>query len=258
MGEENNFMNMEKSNPVLKSKNWIGEHGQKLAALVFWLLLIAAYQWYAASNDLSSLEVVQRFLAFMQNGVWGALVYIVLYAVRPLILFPSTVLTLAGGFVFGPVLGVIYTVIASNISSTIAYYVGRFFGEGMFGEETLKVSETFRVLEKYVKRMRENSFETVMIMRFIFLPYDAVSYLAGFLRINYLPFILATALGSIPGTMAFIGFGASVETFDGALPKLNPVTLGFSFAIFVVSILLSRMFKKREATADGGRQTVGE
>jgi len=94
--------------------------------------------------------------------------------------------------------------------------------------------------------MRENSFETVMVMRFIFLPYDAVSYLAGFLRIKYLPFILATALGSIPGTMAFIGFGASIERFDGALPKLNPVTLGFSFAIFVVSLALSRMFKKRE------------
>src|SRR3989304_3852161 len=87
-----------------------------------------------------------------------------------------------------------------------------------------------------------------MIMRFIFLPYDAVSYLAGFLRIKYLPFILATALGSIPGTMAFIGFGASIETFDGSLPKLNPVTLGFSVAIFIVSIALSRIFKKRDGT----------
>jgi uncharacterized membrane protein YdjX (TVP38/TMEM64 family) len=241
-------MNMEKSNPVLKSKNWVQEHGQKLAALVFWILLIAAYQWYASVNNLSPLQVVQRFLAFMQNGAWGVMLYVVLYAVRPLILFPSTILTLAGGFVFGPVLGVIYTIIASNISSTIAFYVGRFFGEGLFGEETLKVSETFRVLEKYVKRMRENSFETVMTMRFIFLPYDAVSYLAGFLRIHYWAFILATALGSIPGTMAFIGFGASIETFNGVLPKLNPVTLGFSFAIFVVSILLSRMFKKKEAS----------
>ncbi len=166
---------MEKSNPVLKLKNWVQEHGQKLAALVFWVLLIIAYQWYARANDLSPLEIVQRFLAFMQNGGWGALVYVILYAVRPLILFPSTILTLAGGFVFGPVLGVIYTIIASNISSTIAYYVGRFFGEGMFGEEPLKVSETFRGLEKYVRRMRENSFETVMTMRFIFLPYDAVS-----------------------------------------------------------------------------------
>jgi uncharacterized membrane protein YdjX (TVP38/TMEM64 family) len=206
--------------------------------------LIAAYQWYAISNQLSPLQVVQRMLAFMQNGMSGVLIYIVLYAVRPLIMFPSTILTLAGGFVFGPVLGVIYTIIASNISSTIAFYVGQFFGEGIFNDDGSE-----NLIQRYAKRMRENSFETVMIMRFVFLPYDAVSYLAGFLRIKYLPFILATALGSIPGTMAFIGFGASIETFDGVLPKLNPVTLGFSVAIFIISIALSRIFKKREGTS---------
>ncbi len=242
---------MENSNRAPQSKTWFQEHAQKIGALFFWMLLIVFYQWYANRNGLSSLEVAQKMLGFLKDGFWGPLIYIVLYAVRPLIIFPSTILTLAGGFVFGPVLGVLYTIIASNISSTIAFFVGRFFGEDMLkdDEETLKVSKTFRVLQGYARRMRENSFETVMIMRFIFLPYDAVSYLAGFLRIKYFPFILATALGSIPGTMAFIGFGASIETFDGALPKLNPVTLGFSVAIFVVSIALSRIFKKREGTS---------
>ncbi|NOT05353.1 MAG: TVP38/TMEM64 family protein [Anaerolineales bacterium] len=238
-------------NSAQTPKPWFQAHAQKLIALLFWVLLIVGYQWYANGNHLSPLQVVQQLLDFMTNGFWGPIIYIILYAIRPLILFPSTVLTLAGGFVYGPVLGVVYTVIASNISSTIAYFVGHFFGEDMLkdDEETLKVSKTFRVLQGYARRMRENSFETVMIMRFIFLPYDAVSYLAGFLRIKYWPFILATALGSIPGTMAFIGFGASIERFDGALLKLNPVTLGFSVVILIVSIVLSRMFKKREAVA---------
>jgi len=220
---------------------WLQTHGQKLIALVFWIALVGFYQWYAGTNHLSPLQVVQQLLDFLKNGVWGVVIYVVLYAIRPLILFPSTILTLAGGFVFGPVLGVLYTIIASNISSTIAYFVGHFFGEGL-----LKDDGSDGLIQRYARRMRENSFETVMIMRFIFLPYDAVSYLAGFLRIHYWAFILATALGSIPGTMAFIGFGASIETFDGALPKLNPVTLGFSVAIFIISIALSRIFKKRE------------
>jgi uncharacterized membrane protein YdjX (TVP38/TMEM64 family) len=232
---------VETSNRVTQPKPWLRAHAQKIGALVFWVILIALYQWYAVSNGLSPLQVVQQMLAFMQNGPWGVLIYVILYAVRPLILFPSTILTLAGGFVFGPVPGVMYTIIASNISSTIAFFVGRFFGAGIFKDDG-----SDNLIQRYARRMRENSFETVMIMRFIFLPYDAVSYLAGFLRIKYLPFILATALGSIPGTMAFIGFGASIETFDGVLPKLNPVTLGFSAAILIVSIALSRLFKKRE------------
>ena len=234
-------MNIEKTSSTSSPKNRFREHAQKISALFFWLLLIIAYQWYASANSLSPLQVVQRLLDFMTTGFWGPLVYIGLYIVRPIILFPSTVLTLAGGFVFGPLLGVLYTILASNASSTVAYFVGRYFGEGLFKDDG---SDGW--IQRYARRMRENSFETVMVMRFIFLPYDAVSYLAGFLKIRYWPFILATALGSIPGTMAFIGFGASIETFDGSLPKLNPVTLGFSFVIFAVSILLSRMFKKRE------------
>lgn len=221
------------------------KHGQKLAALVFWLILIGAYQWYAHTNNLSPLEVIQNLLNFLTQGFWGPMVYILLYAIRPLILFPSTVLTLAGGFVFGPILGVLYTIIASNTSSTIAFFVGSFFGEGL-----IKDDGSDGLVQRYARRMRENSFETVMIMRFIFLPYDAVSYLAGFLRIKYWPFIFATALGSIPGTMAFIGFGASIESFNGVVPRLNPVMLGFSIVIFIVSIILSRMFKKRDAISD--------
>lgn len=130
-------------------------------------------------------------LDFFTQGFWGPLIYIFLYAIRPLILFSSTLLTLAAGFVFGPFLGIFYTVIASNISSTVAFYVGRYFGKGLVQDEQLDT-----LAKRYARRMRENSFETVMIMRFIFLPYDAVSYLAGFLNIKFWPFILATALGS--------------------------------------------------------------
>ncbi|MEO7840221.1 MAG: TVP38/TMEM64 family protein [Anaerolineales bacterium] len=225
-------------------KTFIQRNGQKIAMFVFWLGLIVLYQWYASSNHLSPLQVVQQMLAFMQNGIWGVLIYILIYAVRPLILFPATVLSVAGGFVFGPLLGILYTIVASNISSTIAFYVGQFFGEGL-----LKDDGSDGLIQRYARRMRENSFETVMVMRFIFIPYDFVSYLAGFLKIKFIPFILATALGSIPGTIAFVGFGASIESFDGSLPKLNPVTLGFSVAILILSILLSRVFKKREGSS---------
>lgn len=209
------------------------------------MILIAAYQWFAMRNDLSTFEVVQSLLGFLSRGLWGPLIFILLYTIRPLILFPATLLTLASGFVFGPVLGVLYTIIASNISSTVAFFIGRYFGK-----DVLQDDGSDNLVQRYARRMRENSFETVMIMRFIFLPYDAVSYSAGFLRINFWPFILATALGSIPGTIAFVGFGASIESFNGVIPKLNPITLGISAGIFIVSLGLSRIFKKREGIID--------
>ena len=126
---------MENSIPQPKAKSWLAQHAAKFPALLFWASLIIGYQWYASSNGFSPLEVVQRLLDFMTTGFWGPLVYIGLYIVRPLILFPSTVLTLAGGFVFGPLLGVLYTILASNSSSTVAFFVGGYFCGGGFKNE---------------------------------------------------------------------------------------------------------------------------
>jgi uncharacterized membrane protein YdjX (TVP38/TMEM64 family) len=234
-------MPIETQLPANSNKSWLREHAAKFPALLFWAALIIGYQWYVSANNLTPLQAVQTLLDFFANSLWGMLIYVVVYAIRPLILFPATLITLAAGFVYGPFIGVLMVVVASNISSSIAYLVGRFFGQGLFAE-----GQGDGWVARYTRRMRQNSFETILTMRFIFLPYDAVSYLAGFLKIRYWPFILATALGSIPGTIAFVGFGASIETFDGAIPQLNPLTLGFSIAIFIISLVLSRVFKKRE------------
>jgi uncharacterized membrane protein YdjX (TVP38/TMEM64 family) len=73
------------------------------------------------------------------------------------------------------------------------------------------------------------------------------------LRIRYGPFLLATALGSIPGTLAFVWMGASLAPEDlsrlflnGELPGLDWRMLALSAAMFVVSVGVSRYLKRRE------------
>jgi len=159
---------------------------------------------------------------------------------RPLLLFPATLLTIAAGFVFGPILGVVLIVIGSNASALLAYVVGRFFGQGLLSE-----GKAGGIVQRYTTRLREHSFETVFLLRLLFAPYDLVNYLAGFLRIRWVPFIVATALGALPGTLAFTLFGASIERFDGGIPALNPWVLAASVALFLVSLSLSRIIKRR-------------
>jgi len=55
----------------MAEKTFLQRNGQKITALVFWVALIVAYQWYASTNGLSPLQVVQQMLDFMKNGVWG-------------------------------------------------------------------------------------------------------------------------------------------------------------------------------------------
>ena len=151
---------------------------------------------------------------------------------------------------FGPIYGVLYTVIGANTSATVAYLMASYFGQRHVGHG----SSPRGFIQTYANRMRQNSFETVLIMRFIFLPYDLVNYLAGFLRIDFWKaFILATILGSIPGTISFVLLGASFSVSDveglflrGERPGIDLRPIFASVVIFVVSIAISQYIKRRE------------
>ena len=237
------------------------KHGSKLIALSLWALLLGWYTWYYNTNNLTPAKALAE-IADLLNSPYGPLIYIGIYAIRPLFFISAAALTIASGAIFGAgspqslLFAVLLTIVASNISSTVAYFVGRFFGAGVLENSD---GNSGSIVQKYTDRMRDNSFETVLIMRFIFLPYDMVSYLAGILHIKYFPFILATALGSIPGTIAFVSFGASIDITDllaGETPEFDPWVLAFGVVIFVVSIVISRIFKKREAKKETKMQDV--
>lgn len=242
---------MEAEQTIVTKQSFLQQHSQKIIAALFWLLLIGGYSYYYQANNLTTETAILEIVDLLSSP-WGPLLYIVIYAARPLIFFSAAVLTIASGSIFGAgsyinlSLAVLYTIIGSNLSATVAYLVGRFFGEGLIAEA--QDGET-NIVQRYADRMRNNSFETILIMRFIFLPYDLVNYLAGILRIDWKSFIFATILGSIPGTIAFVSFGASIDIKQlarGETPEFDPWVLLFGAIILVVSILISRFFKRRE------------
>lgn len=219
-------------------------HGTKATAVLLWGGLLAAYGWYTSQNDVTARESAAQLARALASGAWGPALYVGLYAVRPLLFFPATLLTVLGGFLFGPAAGVVYTVIGSNSSALLAFFVGRFFGRGVLDSE-----DASRLIERYAARLRANSFEAVLIMRLLFLPYDLVHYVAGFLGIDWKAFLLATAIGSIPGTISFVLLGASFGTLDGLLEgafSLNPWTLALSVGLIVLSLGISRLVRRRE------------
>ncbi len=225
---------------TMKRDHFFKKHGFKIVAFVLWLFFLLLFFLFVRVNGIP----LRRIPSLLGNLIENPLFFIFLYALRPLLFFPASILTIAGGVIFGPI-GVLYVIIGSNLSALIAYLLGRYFGGGLIDPEQEGVIQT------YSNRMRNNSFETILIMRFILLPYDLVNFLAGMLRIDWKAFLLATIIGSLPGTIFFTLIGASFTDLDkalsGELPKLDPLVLTISIAMFVTSMALSRYFKKREA-----------
>ena len=112
---------------------WLVKHWQKLVAAGLWV----AHDWSAhlvyAHERAHALEVFLVGLEWAQTSPMAPLAYIVIYAIRPLTLFSSVLLTIGRRFLFGPTWGIVYTVIGANLSATVAFFVGRYFGRRRLG-----------------------------------------------------------------------------------------------------------------------------
>ncbi len=88
-------------------------------------------------------------------------------------------------------------------------------------------------------------------MRLLFLPYDLVHYLAGFLRVRPVAFLAATALGSLPGTVAFVLLGTSLSRLDRGMGAIDRRVLGLSVGLMALSALGARLLRRRPVPAPG-------
>jgi uncharacterized membrane protein YdjX (TVP38/TMEM64 family) len=240
---------MHSPHSAIKSRpGFLAQHWQKLVAAAIWLTLVGGFLAYSAISGRSPTEALYDLVELLRTPI-GPLVYILIYTLRPLAFFSAIVVTMLGGAIWGPLWGALFVVIGSNMSASLAYGFGRVFGQGALPEDA---ANTQGVVAQYADRMRRSAFTTILIMRLIYLPYDLVNYLAGFLRIAYRPFILATILGSLPGTATFVLAGAAInidDIFAGnfSVSVFNPWTLLASAVLFVGGIVVSRVLRKREA-----------
>ena len=213
----------------------------KLVAAAIWVTAIIALYQYQSAQNLTTTETAIAVFDFITLTAWGPLLYVVLYAIRPITFFPATALTILSGIFFGFAWGTVLTVVAATLAAAVAYFVGRFFGSGIRLEDT--------PLRNSVAALKEHTFSAVLTMRLIFIPFDLLSYAAGILQAKFIPFIIATFLGILLGTATFVSIGASLnleefKTTGFSYELLEPTFLAVSAAIFVVSLGVSKLVKR--------------
>lgn len=224
---------------------------QRLAIGTLWIGAIVGWRWFQSREGLSTIETAQRLVDEIDGVWWGLLAYALAYLLRPLLLFPASIITIAAGLLFGPVVGVLIVVVAANASAMLAYGIGRLLAGDRADAGPAADGEQAGLIARWGDRMRTNSFESVFVMRLLFLPYDLVNYASGALRIRWTSFLAATILGTLPGTIAFVLLGASIERLDDGLGGINPWTIVASVAIFIVSLVIARVARQRGAGVAG-------
>ncbi len=138
----------------------------------------------------------------LEWGIWGPVVYMLLYAVGPSFLVPGAVMTIAGGLAFGTVWGSIYSLVGADAGALIAFAAGRFLGRS-FVEHL--VGERFERLLGHIER---HGFEIIFYLRLVpLIPYNALNLLAGASPITFRDYFWASMIGMVPGTILFAFLG---------------------------------------------------
>ena len=163
-------------------------------------------------------------------GVWAPWVYMAMFAVLPAFFFPVAVLALAGGLVFGLWQGALYTFIGAVVNCTLMFWMARRFGREKI-EELIEKRLDPQWRDRLAKLEGKEGFLLLIVLRLIpAVPYNLINYAFGLTGMGYPAYILASSLGIIPGTFAFINIG------DKAMDVTSP---GFWIAIGLLVLLLA-------------------
>lgn len=171
-------------------------------------------------------------------GIWGPVIYIVFYIVRPLILFPAALLSASAGVIWG-VKGFIYLQIAANLSAVGEFLVARYLARETV-EKFLKGK-----IGNFDEAIEKNGFVTVLLIRLIpNLPWDFQNLGLGLTKVRFRDYFWATFIGIMPGSFALVYFGAS---FISILtdPK-NLWKIGIAVLLFVLVYWLQKFLKNRK------------
>ena len=175
--------------------------------------------------------------ALMSLGALAPVVYVAMFAVLPAFFFPVAVLALAGGLVFGLWLGALYTFIGAVINCSVMFWMARYIGRQQIEDLITK-----RLDAKWRGRLSKlegrEGFVLLIVLRLIpAVPYNLINYAFGLTGMGYGTYILASALGIIPGTFAFINIG------DKAMDVSSPgfwIAIGLLMLLLVVTTLLGK------------------
>ena len=192
--------------------------------LILFFIYLFRFSPFASSLTLESIQGLLN-----SAGAWGPLVYILIYIVLSVAFFPASILTVAGGFVFGVFWGTVYAIIGATLAAIIAFYAGRYlakeWAEKTFGKR----------FATYNKKLADHGFQTIAIMRLLFLPYIPISYAAGASQVSVGAFALATFLTNIPGGFAFAYLGTSFT---------DPRTLVFALLLVLLVLLIPKLTRR--------------
>jgi uncharacterized membrane protein YdjX (TVP38/TMEM64 family) len=176
-------------------------------------------------------------LDFVERHFWAALAaYLVLYALMIAVSFPGgTLLTVAGGFLFGLWVGTLATALGATTGAAILFLAAR---HALAGALRARAGPWFERIEQ---GFRKDGISYLLVLRLIPLfPFFAVNLVVPLLGVRFRTYVATTFVGILPGTFVYTSFGDGLGSIfaAGEMPTLEGIlTPGIVIAMVGLALL---------------------
>ncbi|MCE0486547.1 TVP38/TMEM64 family protein [Ornithinimicrobium sediminis] len=210
----------------------------RAALLVVLLAAAAAAAWTVGSPDVARLRAQVD-----AAGLWAPAVFVAGYALWSLLPVPKNVVTVLAGGLFGFLSGAMLAWLGAMLGAVAAFGVARWLGRD--GVDALLRGR----LRQVDARLRDRGLVALLTVRLVpVLPFTVINYGAGVTGVTLRDYVLGTALGMLPGTLAYAAIGA----FGVTRPWAVWVAAGVLVVLVVVGGGLARRGAGRASSAPTG------
>jgi uncharacterized membrane protein YdjX (TVP38/TMEM64 family) len=175
------------------------------------LALIAAIAWFATHRSFFAAGHLETELRAM--GRWAPVAFIALYTAATVLFVPGSVMTLAGGALFGPLWGTLWNLIGAVLGATLAFVAARYVAADFVARRA------GGRLKALVDGVEAEGWRFVAFVRLVPLfPFNLLNYALGLTRIRIAEYVIASAICMLPGSFAYtyIGYAGREAAAHGA------------------------------------------
>jgi len=222
------------SNQRLRFGDWV-----RIALPIIFVAAFMFVAWRLGYFKLRHPQHLGEAADRVRDVPWLGPIFVSVYAVMAAFAAPVSPLAYGAGAVFGPIRGTFFVWLASLIGAAGGYWMARGAWSGT----------ALRLLGRYAGTLHSLRAQNTFLMTFRvqllpIIPFGIFNYAAGASRLPFLRFMLGTALGIIPGTVAAVYIGDRISEGLGAHDTHAFEVAGVVAALLLVVSFLPTLIQK--------------
>lgn len=200
---------------------------KKLVRIGLFLLLIAGIAVAIVYRDQFDAAALEAWVK--SAGSAGPLVFMLIYMIGTVFFLPGSVLTLAGGALFGPVWGTFYNLTAATLGAIISFIAARYLAHDWVEKKT---GGRLKALKQGVEG---EGWKFVAFVRLVPLfPFNLLNYALGLTKIKLSHYSISSYIFMLPGAIAYTYLGyAGREAVAGGDGLIQKIMLAFALLAIV-------------------------